>query len=329
MRSALLHRGQAVRDHQRSAAALKRFQRLLHHALAGRIQRARRFVEQQDRPIGEQRARDREALALAARKRHAALAEHGIHALRQAVDKFQREGLLAGALCILPARVWPAVAHVVEDAGGENHRVLRHHGDQAPQGGGVVFAQVGIADAHAALLRIVEAQQQREHRGLARAGWPHQRDMLALRHGEREAVERGRARPRRIRERDSAERNLGVRRAGRRHRGRGNGRFGIQDLHQALGRAGRALQLAPDFRHRAGARRHDEGVEHEGRQLARRQAPGEHVVPAHPQDHADRAERDQHHRGDQEGLLADARDAGAVGGLGVAREAARSASSCA
>ena len=50
-------------------------QRLLHQALALGVERAGRLVEQQDRPVGEQRARDRQALALAAGELHAALAE--------------------------------------------------------------------------------------------------------------------------------------------------------------------------------------------------------------------------------------------------------------
>ena len=42
--------------------------------------------------VGEQRARDREALALAAGERHAALAERGVESLRQALDELEREG---------------------------------------------------------------------------------------------------------------------------------------------------------------------------------------------------------------------------------------------
>ena len=42
-----------------------------------RVERAGRLVQQQDRPVGEDGARDRETLALAAGQPHAALAEIG------------------------------------------------------------------------------------------------------------------------------------------------------------------------------------------------------------------------------------------------------------
>ncbi len=69
------HRREAVRDDQHRAARHQPLERALHDPLAFGIERARRFVEQQDRAIGEDRARDREPLPLPAGKPHAALAE--------------------------------------------------------------------------------------------------------------------------------------------------------------------------------------------------------------------------------------------------------------
>src|SRR2546425_4646184 len=83
----VLHRGEAVRDRQRGAALLQRLERALDHEFARGIQRTRGLVEQQDRAVGEQRPRDRQALALAAGERHAALAERGVETLRQALDE--------------------------------------------------------------------------------------------------------------------------------------------------------------------------------------------------------------------------------------------------
>ena len=59
-------------------------ERPLHQSLALRIERARRLVEQQDRRVAQHGARNGDALALAGGQRHAALAEHGVVALRQA-----------------------------------------------------------------------------------------------------------------------------------------------------------------------------------------------------------------------------------------------------
>ena len=56
-------------------------QRLLHPRLGRRVERAGRLVEDQDRRILQQRAGDRQALALAAGKRGAALADQRVVAL--------------------------------------------------------------------------------------------------------------------------------------------------------------------------------------------------------------------------------------------------------
>ena len=59
-------------------------QRGLHQGFAFGIERRRGLVEQQQRRIAQDRAGDRDALALAARQRNAALADLGLKALRQA-----------------------------------------------------------------------------------------------------------------------------------------------------------------------------------------------------------------------------------------------------
>src|SRR5258708_22016805 len=64
---------QAVRDHQRRAAAHERFQRRLHMALRFAVEGGGRLVEDEHRRILEERARDGEPLPLSARKAHAVL----------------------------------------------------------------------------------------------------------------------------------------------------------------------------------------------------------------------------------------------------------------
>ena len=58
-------------------------QRRLHLALAFVVERRGRLVEQQDRRVLQHGARDRHALALAAREPDAMLADQGVVALRQ------------------------------------------------------------------------------------------------------------------------------------------------------------------------------------------------------------------------------------------------------
>ena len=85
-----LHRRQAVGDDERRAVLHRRLQRGLHHALAFRVERARGLVEQQQRRVLQDRAGDADALALAARQAHAALAEEGPVALGQRADEVVR-----------------------------------------------------------------------------------------------------------------------------------------------------------------------------------------------------------------------------------------------
>ena len=56
--------GEPVRDHEGRAAHEERIERALNVAFAFRIERARRFVEKEDRRVLQERAGDRYALAL-------------------------------------------------------------------------------------------------------------------------------------------------------------------------------------------------------------------------------------------------------------------------
>ena len=87
------------------------------------------FVEQQQRRVAQDRARDRDALALAAGQRHAALAELRLEAAGQAAQEFGGMGEIGGALDLGIAGVGPAEADVFARAGREHHRVLRHQRD--------------------------------------------------------------------------------------------------------------------------------------------------------------------------------------------------------
>ena len=77
------HRRQPVRDDERGAAHHQPLHRLLDQHLRFRIEAGRRLVEDQDRRIGEEGARDGHALALAARQLDAALADQRLVALGQ------------------------------------------------------------------------------------------------------------------------------------------------------------------------------------------------------------------------------------------------------
>ena len=72
-----LHGGQTVGDDQGGAVAHGVFERGLHIALAGGVEGAGGFVEQQQRGVFENGAGDADALALSAAQAHAAFAQIG------------------------------------------------------------------------------------------------------------------------------------------------------------------------------------------------------------------------------------------------------------
>ena len=63
-----------------------------------------------------------------------------------------------------------AQANISLDRAGEQERILQHHAEAAAQLGEVHLLDVHAIDADRAFLHVVEAQQQRDDRGLARAG---------------------------------------------------------------------------------------------------------------------------------------------------------------
>ena len=76
MRSACSTVDKPMRDDERRAVVHQLLQRILDEALGLGVERGGRFVEDQDRRILQQRARDRDALPLSAREQHAAIAHH-------------------------------------------------------------------------------------------------------------------------------------------------------------------------------------------------------------------------------------------------------------
>ncbi len=85
----------------------------------------------------------------------------------------------------------PAVADILHDGAGKEPRVLQHHAKGVAQLGALNVAQVHAVHADAALVHIVEAQQQLDHGGLAGAGLAHQGNGLAGVHMAGEVADDG------------------------------------------------------------------------------------------------------------------------------------------
>ena len=76
-----------MRDRDRRPSLGEPLERLLHEPLRLRVERRGRLVEDEDRRVAQDRARDRDPLLLAAREAVAALADHRVVALRERRDQ--------------------------------------------------------------------------------------------------------------------------------------------------------------------------------------------------------------------------------------------------
>ena len=154
-------------------------QRLLNLALAFGVEGAGCLVQQQDRRILQHGPGDGNALTLAARQLDPARADLSVVALGKSQDEVVCPSVPGRSLDLLGALVRLTVGDVRPDAVVEQHDVLAHQGDLAADAGQVHVAQGLSVDRHAAGGRVVEARDQVQDRGLARAGGANQRDRLA------------------------------------------------------------------------------------------------------------------------------------------------------
>src|SRR5262249_3317540 len=182
------HRRRAGGDRNDGPPAYEPAQRVADPLLAVGIERRRRLVEQQDRRILEERAGDRDALALPARQLDAAVSDDGVEALGHALDEVAaRRDRRPQQLLV--RRLGPAVADVLGDRTVEQRSLLRDHRDRLAQAFLGDAGDVLPVDQDAPALRIVEALQQREKRRLAGAGRTDDADVLARLQAQVEILE--------------------------------------------------------------------------------------------------------------------------------------------
>ena len=111
-------------EHDGLARALL-VQRFQDDRLVQAVEIARRLVKEHQRRVVQKRAGESEALAFAARKRVAQLADRRVVALRQRHDEFVHGGLFAGRDDLVVRRVELCDAEVIFDAVVEEMRLLR------------------------------------------------------------------------------------------------------------------------------------------------------------------------------------------------------------
>src|SRR6185436_3354808 len=189
---AALRHGHVVRDDDdRRAEAGVQVADQRKNLLAGaRVEVAGRFVGEQDRRIDRQRARDRDALPLAAGEL--------VGQMMQAVFELDQREQLARAFVDLlprPAAQVQRQPHVLQRA--QRRQQVEELEDEADlvaaDAGQLVVAEAGerlAVDAHLAGGRAIEPADQVQQRRFAGARRSNDRDHLAARDGEGDAVER-------------------------------------------------------------------------------------------------------------------------------------------
>ena len=128
------------------------------------------LVQNQDWSVVENRAGDGNALALAAGKRDAALADHRVVALRHLLDELVGIGQFRGANDFPARGIRLAVSDVFPDRRTKQQGFLQHETDLVPQGFQRVFANVSAINFYCSGCGIVETRDQIDESAFSRAG---------------------------------------------------------------------------------------------------------------------------------------------------------------
>src|SRR5262249_5301329 len=151
---------------------------------AGAVEVGVWLVEHQQGRAAEQRARQAEALALAAREADAARPEHGVVLLRQLEDHVVNAGKL-GRFDDLGRRRFAEGYDVVAYRAGEQADILRQISHLPAELERVPLRVFEIAELQLAARRRDRSDEQPRQRALARPARPHDAHRLALAEIER------------------------------------------------------------------------------------------------------------------------------------------------
>ena len=161
---------QAVGNDETGAAGQQFVQSNLNLALGARVHAGRRFIQDQDVRIAQRRAGDGQKLALPLAETAAALAQQSLIAIGQALDELVGLHQPGRGDHFVIAGFGFAVANVVHDRVTEEEGVLQDDADLPTQAGRSDIAHINAINAHRAIGDVVEARQQVDDGGLARAG---------------------------------------------------------------------------------------------------------------------------------------------------------------
>ena len=120
---------EAMRDDEGGAPAAQPLEAVLYHRLTFTVEAGRRFVQDQNSRIGQNRTRDADALALSAGQLDAAFTHHRVVLFFEAFDELLAMGDPAGLTDLLARGARARKPDVVGD-GAVEKEILLHHGTQ-------------------------------------------------------------------------------------------------------------------------------------------------------------------------------------------------------
>ena len=153
------------------------------------VDRGGGLVEHEDLRANQQHPRQRDALALAARQRRAALADLRVVAVRHRHDHVVDVRGTGRGLDVGVGRARRAQCDVLGDGGREEERLLEHHADVAAERRLRHAPDVLPVDADGPLVGVVGPQEQRDQRRLARTRAADDRDPLPRGDAQRHVVQ--------------------------------------------------------------------------------------------------------------------------------------------
>src|SRR6266516_3438766 len=156
-------------------SASRTVERLLDEPFGLRVERARRLVEDEDRRVAQDRARNRDPLFLAAGEPIAALADDGVVALGQSRDHVVDACGLGGHLDLPIGRLRLRKAQILSHRLVEEVRLLRDDADEVRKRLEAQIADVDTPDRDPSAAGVVEPRREVAERRLAGAGLPDER----------------------------------------------------------------------------------------------------------------------------------------------------------
>jgi hypothetical protein len=172
------HRGQPVRDDHRGPVGQHGAQRALHQSLARDVEQRGRLVQDQHGRGGQERAGERDELALPGRQPPAALAHRRPVPIGQRGDEVVRADHPGRLRHLVVGGVRTAEPDVVGHRPLEQEFLLGDHDDLAAQHRVGQLPQVHLVQGDPPGPRVVEPADQPGDRRLARAGLADERDRL-------------------------------------------------------------------------------------------------------------------------------------------------------